>query len=125
MKNLASIFGTIGALYGFLGVAFGAFGAHALRGRIAERDLEIFEIAVRYQLTHALALLLLTALSARLSSGTAAIAGWSFVGGTLVFSGSLFALVFTGIRGLGAITPLGGVALLAGWLALAWGLFRS
>ena len=115
------------AVFGFAGVALGAFGAHALRDSLSPRDLEIFETAVRYQLIHAVALLGVAAAWARWPdvSGTIAAAGWLLTVGIVVFSGSLYALVLTGVRGLGAVTPLGGVAFLAGWAALAWAAWRT
>jgi uncharacterized membrane protein YgdD (TMEM256/DUF423 family) len=118
-------FGLAGAIFGLLGVAFGAFGAHALQARLTPADLATFEIGVRYQMYHAVALLLLALIVGRsTSSGPALWAGWSFIVGILVFSGSLYLLVLTGTRGLGAVTPIGGVALLAGWALLATHYFR-
>lgn len=111
-------FALFGAAFALIAVALGAFGAHALQSRVEPGDLEIWETAVRYQMWHALALLVLAALHARWPGGGTVVAGWSFVAGILIFSGSLYALVGTGIRGLGAITPIGGVALLVGWAAL-------
>lgn len=108
---------TIGALFAGLAVAAGAFGAHALRNRLEPRDLEIFETAARYQMYHGLALLMAAWLLDR-GIGQAGLAAWGFTLGTLVFSGSLYLMVFTGMRWLGAITPLGGVAMLVGWMAL-------
>ena len=113
-------FAMIGAVLGFVAVAAGAFGAHALRARLTPADLEIFETAARYQMYHALALLGVAWAFTRWPGGAATAAGWLFLAGTVVFSGSLYLLVLTGQRWLGAVTPLGGVALLAGWLALAW-----
>lgn len=115
------------ALFGFIGVAAGAFGAHALRESLSPRDLEIFETAVRYQLVHAVALLGIAAAWARWpeSAGTLALSGWLMVGGMTVFSGSLYLLVLSGMRWLGAVTPLGGVAMLAGWAMLGWAAFRA
>ena len=113
------MFARLGALLGGLGVAAGAFGAHALRARLGPRDLEIFETAVRYQLVHALALFAVAwGIGCHRRLGT--LAGWLLLGGTLVFSGSLYLLVLTGQRWLGAVTPVGGVALIAGWGVLAW-----
>ena len=105
-------FALAGAVLGFLGVAAGAFGAHGLRGALAPDRLEIFETAVRYQLIHALALLAVPILGA-------AGAGWAFLAGTIIFSGSLYLLVLTDQRWLGAVTPIGGVVMLAGWVLLA------
>mgnify|MGYP001108980985 CR=1 FL=1 len=107
-----------GAVFALIAVGLGAFGAHALESRVEPRDLEIWETAVRYQMWHALALILLAALQARWPGGGMVLAGWSFVAGILVFSGSLYALVGTGVRGLGAVTPIGGLAFLVGWAAL-------
>ena len=118
-------FALIGALLGFVGVAAGAFGAHALRARLTPGDLAIFETAARYQLIHAVALLGVAWATSRWPGAAASAAGWLFVAGTLVFSGSLYLLVLTGARWMGAITPLGGLALLAGWLALAWAVARG
>jgi uncharacterized membrane protein YgdD (TMEM256/DUF423 family) len=118
-------FALIGAVLGFLAVAAGAFGAHALATRLTSGDLAIFETAARYQMYHALALLAAAWAAGRWPGGAAHAAGWLFLGGTLVFSGSLYLLVLTGQRWLGAVTPIGGVALLAGWLALAWAVTRG
>lgn len=114
------IFLAAGAILGFLGVAAGAFGTHGLRDRLSPEMLNTFEIAVRYQLFHALALLAVAWLAGRFPSLGVSLAGWLFVAGTLVFSGTLYILSVTGVRWLGAITPLGGAALLAGWICLIW-----
>lgn len=112
-----------GALAGFLGVGLGAFGAHALRARISPEMLAVFETAVRYQMYHALALVLTSLVTspgaARTSAWLVTTAGWSFIVGIVLFSGSLYALAVTGATLLGAITPLGGLAFLAGWACLA------
>jgi uncharacterized membrane protein YgdD (TMEM256/DUF423 family) len=117
---MARLFFTLGCLSALVGVALGAFGAHGLRGRVTPEMLNVFEVGVRYQLYHALALLTVGAIAGRLPGGALAIAGWLFVAGTVVFSGSLYLLVLSGQRWLGAVTPLGGLAFLAGWLVLAW-----
>ena len=119
------LFGIFGGAFGFLAVALGAFGAHALRGRLTPADLAIFETGVRYQMYHALALLLVAALLARGGGGAASLAGWGFTAGIVVFSGSLYLMVFTGQRWLGAVTPIGGLAFLVGWAALTWTFVRS
>src|SRR5690606_5635952 len=103
----------------FIAVGAGAFGAHALRARLAPDMLAVFETAARYQMYHALALLAVAWIAARWPGTAAMYAGWLFVAGTVVFSGSLYLMALTGARWLGAITPLGGAAFLAGWLALA------
>ncbi len=119
------LFGVLGAIFGLLGVAFGAFGAHGLEGRLTAEDLAIFETGVRYQMYHALALLLVTALWDRAERTGATQAGWAFIVGIVVFAGSLHLMVLTGAQWLGAITPLGGLAFLVGWVALAKSLFRA
>ena len=118
-------FFTIGALSAFLAVAAGAFGAHALRGALPPDLLDVFETAARYQMYHALALLAVGWVASPGSSRAASLAGWLFVLGTVVFCGSLYVLSLSGVRWLGAITPLGGVAFLGGWLALAWACRRG
>jgi len=117
-------FGLLGSVFGFLGVALGAFGAHGLQSRLAPADMAIFETAVRYQMYHALALLAAAWLAGGGGGRGSVLAGWAFVVGIALFSGSLYLLVFTGERWLGAITPLGGVAFLVGWLALGWSFLR-
>lgn len=121
---MASLFGGIGAVAGFLAVALGAFGAHALKDRMLPADLVVFETAVRYQMYHALALLLVGLLLARGGSSAGAVSGWAFTAGIVVFSGSLYMMLLTGHRWLGAVTPIGGLAFLVGWLAMAWTFFR-
>jgi uncharacterized membrane protein YgdD (TMEM256/DUF423 family) len=116
-----SIFILLGGLSGGISVALGAFGAHALRSRLSPERLETFETGVRYQIYHALALL--GAAFATLhwpGSSLPLIAGWAFVAGTLLFSGSLYLLVLTGKRSWGAITPFGGLVFILGWLFLAF-----
>jgi uncharacterized membrane protein YgdD (TMEM256/DUF423 family) len=113
-------FVAIGAISGLLGVALGAFAAHGLRSRLEPEMLQVFEVGVRYQMYHALALVAVGWAATR-SPGAAGAAGWLFVAGTLIFSGSLYALSLSGVRWLGAITPLGGVCFILGWAALAWG----
>ena len=115
----------MGAVSGFIGVGLGAFAAHALKERLDAQMLATFEVGVRYQMYHALALLG-AAWAVTKWPGTAALAaGWLFVAGTVIFSGSLYVLALSGIRWLGAITPLGGLAFLAGWLCLAWAAWKS
>jgi len=116
--------GFLGAAFAGLAVALGAFGAHGLAGRISPSDLAIFETAVRYQMYHALALLLVATLAHSRADLPARAPGWAFTVGIVLFSGSLYLLVLTGERWLGAVTPLGGVAFLVGWAALAWGFLR-
>ncbi|MCX6129386.1 MAG: DUF423 domain-containing protein [Proteobacteria bacterium] len=115
----------LGAFLSALGVALGAFGAHALKTRLSPEDLAIFEVGVRYQMYHALALLGVGFVASRIDSTLVRAAGYAFIFGILVFSGSLYALVGTGIRGLGAITPLGGLAFIVGWLLLGLAAVRA
>ncbi len=110
---------TIGALSGFLSVALGAFAAHGLQARVGPAELAVFETGARYQMYHALALLAVAWVAAQGGGAAATFAGWAFVAGTILFSGSLYYLGLTGSRALVMITPVGGVAFLAGWIALA------
>ncbi len=111
----------VAAILGFLGVAFGAFGAHGLRERLSPEMLAVFEIGVRYQMYHVFALLAVAAAIAHFGRARLLlIAGWSFIAGVLIFSGSLYALALTGTGMFGAITPIGGVGLLLGWACLAF-----
>lgn len=118
------IFFTLGSLSAFLGVALGAFAAHALKGRVDADLLVIFETGVRYQMYHAFALIAVGWAYTRWPGAVLKASGWLFVFGTVIFSGSLYALSLSGMRWLGAITPFGGLALLAGWLCLAWASWR-
>ena len=118
-------FALLGSVFAFLAVAAGAFGAHALGGTLSQEALATFETAARYQMYHALALLAAAWLADRWPGPAALAAGWLFAAGTVVFSGSLYLLSFTGARWLGAVTPLGGVAFLAGWFSLAWAVVRG
>ena len=112
------LFFILGSLSAFLCVALGAFASHGLKGRLSPELLSTFEIGVRYQMYHALALLAVTWAHTRWPGAVLTAGGWLFVAGTLLFSGSLYLLSLTGARWLGAITPFGGLALLAGWLCL-------
>jgi len=109
----------IGAVAAGVGVALGAFGAHGLKSRVEPQMLAVFETGVRYHLYHALALLAVAWAASRSTSALPGAAGWAFLVGIFLFSGSLYLLVFTGTKWLGAITPLGGVAFLVGWGLLA------
>jgi uncharacterized membrane protein YgdD (TMEM256/DUF423 family) len=119
------LFLIIGSLSGLIAVTAGAFGAHTLRDRISADLLAIFETGVRYQMYHALALLAVAWAITRWTNSLTVVAGWLFVAGTLIFSGSLYALSLTGARWLGAIAPLGGVAFIGGWLCLALAAWRG
>ncbi|MEK0181823.1 MAG: DUF423 domain-containing protein [Oscillatoriales cyanobacterium] len=118
---LTRIFLATAALFGGLSVAGGAFASHALKDKLSDRSLEIFETGARYQMYHALALLLVALILSRAEASQTffVVSGWAFIVGTLIFSGSLYALSLTNIKLLGAITPLGGVAYIVGWVCLA------
>ena len=123
------VFLTLAAVNGFLGVALGAFGAHGLQRRLAglpdaAKRLGYWETASQYHLIHALALGLAAYSVARAGGGAGTVAGYCFVAGIVLFSGSLYLLTLTGTRGLGAVTPLGGLCFLVGWAALAWSAYR-
>ncbi len=118
MTELRSPWVALGALNAALSVAAGAFGAHALRERLDARALEVFETAARYHMFHALGMIVAGMLAAR---G----AGWAFQIGIVLFSGSLYALALTEVKGLGVVTPLGGLAFLIAWLWLGWTAWRG
>jgi uncharacterized membrane protein YgdD (TMEM256/DUF423 family) len=111
------IFTRVAAILGFFAVALGAFGAHGLRDRLGGPGLEIWRTAALYHLVHAVALLAVALAAGRLRA--ARLVSWLFTAGIVIFAGSLYLLALTGVRWLGAITPLGGAAFLAGWLILA------
>ncbi|MFN0121638.1 MAG: DUF423 domain-containing protein [Blastocatellia bacterium] len=118
-------FFALGSLLALIGVAAGAFGAHALKTRVDAEMLAVFETGVRYQMYHAFGLIAAALAYARWPSQTMTTSGWLFIAGILLFSGSLYLMTFTGLRWLGAITPLGGVAFLAGWGCLAWAAWNA
>ena len=117
-------FPQLGALAAGLAVALGALGDRGLRERLSPADLATFETGARYQMYHALALLAVAWVAAQVPGALPRAAGWLFVAGSVVFSGSLYVLVLTGQRWLGAVTPIGGVAFLAGWACLALAALR-
>ena len=115
----------IGSLNAALAVMLGAFGAHGLKARVDAQLLAVWQTASEYHFYHALGLLLVGLLAKQFSAAGIVTSGWIMLAGTLVFSGSLYLLVLTGQRWLGAITPLGGTALIIAWLMLAWSLYKS
>lgn len=119
------IFIQFGIIFAALAVGFGAFGAHGLKSKITPEMLQVFEVGVRYQMYHALGLILLGILLGGHSHLLISAAGVCFVLGILIFSGSLYALSLSGIKAFGAATPIGGVLLLAGWISFGLGLMRS
>ena len=108
----------LSAVTGLVGVGTGAFGAHALRGRLSPEMMAVFQTGVQYHLIHALALGLVAVIATRWPGTSTTVAGWLFFAGIIVFSGSLYALATTGLRALGAVTPLGGLCLMGGWASL-------
>jgi uncharacterized membrane protein YgdD (TMEM256/DUF423 family) len=116
---MSRTFMALGALFAFLAVALGAFGAHSLRDRLSVDRMAVYQTGAQYQMYHALALLLIGVLAATGSHQRLhRVAGWLFVTGILVFSGSLYGLALSGVKVLGAITPIGGACFLAGWVCL-------
>jgi uncharacterized membrane protein YgdD (TMEM256/DUF423 family) len=125
VMGMPAIFGVAGALTGLMGVAAGAFAAHGLRGALRPELLQAFETGARYQLMHALALVLVAlALDRPAGTRSLVVAGWCFTAGQALFGGSLYLLALTGAPAWGAITPLGGLGYMAGWIALGFGLLR-
>ncbi len=122
---MVQLFFVAGALLAGLGVAAGAFGAHGLEGQVSPDRLDTFHTAVTYQMYHALALLIVGVIATLDGGGFVQGAGYCFIGGTLVFSGSLYLLVLTDTPWLGAVTPFGGTALIIGWGLLAWGMWQG
>lgn len=125
LSSSQQCFLSIGALLGFLGVAGGAFGAHFLKQRLAAESLAIFEVGIRYQMYHVLALLLTVWLIGATRGSWANFAAYCFIAGIIIFSGSLYALVFTGVKMWGAVTPIGGLLLLMGWFFLGMSAFAQ
>jgi uncharacterized membrane protein YgdD (TMEM256/DUF423 family) len=119
------VFFTIGAWLGALGVAAGAFGAHFLQGRLTPEMLYVFSTGVWYHLIHSLVLLIVAWATTRWRGTVIKLAGWLFLAGTVLFSGSLYLLSLTAIQAFGFVAPLGGLAFIAGWLALAWGVWQG
>jgi uncharacterized membrane protein YgdD (TMEM256/DUF423 family) len=125
MTRTAYIFLLLGIFFAGLAVAAGAFGAHSLKAILTPKMLDVFETAVRYQMYHALALVIVGWVASSFPGLWFRLTGWSFVAGILLFSGSLYALTLTGTRGYDAITPLGGLAFLLGWCFFGWGIWTQ
>jgi uncharacterized membrane protein YgdD (TMEM256/DUF423 family) len=115
----------LGSLFSFIGIALGAFAAHALKDKLSTDLFAIWEVGVRYHMYHALGLLAVAWVTTQFPEANVSISGWLFVCGIVIFSGSLYALSLSGMRWLGAITPIGGLCFLAGWLWLGWSVWRS
>lgn len=116
-------FPALGAFFGLVSVAAGAFGSHVLEAKLSGDMLEIFELATRYLMVHALALLLLGALSGRMEPRCGVLAGWGFCTGAILFAGTLYAYSLTSAVAWVMLTPVGGTLLLAGWACLLWALW--
>ena len=126
MTPAAKLFVVLGALAAALAVALGAFGAHALRAKLPPDLLAVYRTGVEYHFYHALGLILVGLAAQHLpESGPLKIAGWLMVAGIVLFSGSLYVLAVSGVRALGAVTPIGGVAFIAAWALFAWALVRT
>lgn len=126
MPTLSKLFLFLGAIACMLGVVLGAFGAHALRARLSPDMLAIFQTGVQYHFWHALGLLAIALTIAHLpESQLLKAAGWALLFGIVVFSGSLYLLAITGLKWLGAITPIGGAAFIVGWALAAWAILRA
>ncbi len=122
MKNF---YFAVGAAFSLLSVLLGAFGAHTLKDKLSKEMLDIFEVAVRYQMYHGIGLIVVAWAFSQWESNYISAAGWCFIVGILIFSGSLYILSLTGLRWFGAITPIGGIAFIAGWGCLIIAAFRQ
>lgn len=125
MEYMTKLFLIIGALCAFTGVSAGAFGAHYLKGKVDPHHLEYFEVGVRYQMYHSLALMVVALTFIFASNFFVSTAAWLLLAGMAVFSGSLYMLAFTGITLWGAVTPIGGALLLLGWIFYTIGVFKA
>ena len=125
MSTQGFVFIVLGSLFAFLSVAAGAFGAHALKSILDPGMLIVYETAAKYQMYHALALFVVAWQMTRLPTSSVSLAGWLFCLGIILFSGSLYIVAGTGLKGFGAVTPLGGVAFLTGWAILGWTAWRQ
>ena len=122
---MSRLFFAFGSGFALIAVITGAFAAHALKTRLSPDMFQVFEVAVRYQMYHALGLIAVAWAASQWSSQLITASGWLFVAGIVIFSGSLYILSLTGVRWLGAITPIGGVAFIIGWGCLLWTAIRG
>ena len=122
---MSRLFFALGSGFALIAVITGAFAAHTLKSKLAPDMFQVFEVAVRYQMYHALGLIAVAWAASQWSSQLIAAAGWLFVAGIVIFSGSLYILSLTGVRWLGAITPIGGAAFIIGWGCLLWAAIRG
>jgi uncharacterized membrane protein YgdD (TMEM256/DUF423 family) len=121
---MTRFFFAAGSISAFLAVVLGAFAAHGLKARLSPDMLEVFEVGVRYHMYHSLGLFAVGWAVAQWPQSSVGMAGWFFLAGIIIFSGSLYLLGLTGLRWLGAVTPFGGIAFIIGWLLLAWAAWR-
>ena len=119
------LFFVLGSGFALIAVITGAFAAHTLKSKLSPDMFQVFEVAVRYQMYHALGLIAVAWAASQWSSQLITASGWLFVAGIVIFSGRLYILSLTGVRWLGAITPIGGVAFIIGWGCLLWAAIRS
>lgn len=125
MNPVAKLFLSLGAVSGALGVMIGAFGAHGLKDKLTEEMLKVYQTGVQYHFYHTFALLVVGLLALKFQSGLLTSSGWSFLAGILIFSGSLYALSISGVKVLGAITPIGGLFFIVGWILLAVSVLKA
>jgi uncharacterized membrane protein YgdD (TMEM256/DUF423 family) len=125
MNSTAKVFLSLGSIGGALAVMIGAFGAHGLKGKLSEEMLSIYKTGVEYHFYHTLALLVIGLVAMHFKSALLTASGWSMLVGIILFSGSLYALSISGIRVLGAITPIGGLLFIVGWVLLATAVIKS
>ena len=122
---MSRLFFAFGSGFALIAVITGAFAAHTLKSKLSPDMFQVFEVAVRYQMYHALGLIAVAWAASQWSSQLITVSGWLFVAGIVIFSGSLYILSLTGVRWLGAITPIGGVAFIIGWGCLLWTAIRG
>lgn len=125
MNTIAKLFLTLGSISGALGVMLGAFGAHGLKDKLSDKMLANWMTGVEYHFYHTFALFVVGLLALKFQSALLSASGWSFVLGILIFSGSLYAMALTGVTKLGAITPIGGLAFIIGWILLATAVLKA
>ena len=125
MNPTAKLFLSIGSISGALAVMLGAFGAHGLKDKLSEEMLKVWQTGVEYHFYHTFALLAVGLLALKFQSGFLNASGWSFLAGTVIFSGSLYALSLSGVKILGAITPIGGLMFIVGWILLAVAVIKA
>ncbi len=125
VTQMKSVFFALGSIFSLIGVLLGAFGAHTLKKKLTPEMLDIFEVGVRYQMYHGIGLIIVAWALSQWQNTLTTAAGWCFFAGIFIFSGSLYILSLTGVRWLGAITPIGGLAFIAGWGCLVIAVFQK